>query len=92
MFDNTASECRKVSIRNLIDPLVNAGLIILAGGAIAAALAIGTPLPAGRPSAAAPTLECRTPLDQRVVRAPCAAPRLLRLAGPITQPISFGWG
>ena len=92
MFDNTASECSKVSIRNLIDPVVNAGLIALAGGAIAAALAIGTPLHAGGPSAAAPTLECHMPLDPRIVHAPCPAPHLLRLAGPVPQPIGLGWG
>jgi hypothetical protein len=74
----------KVTLHNLMDQVINAGLIALIGCSIAAALAIGAPMPADGTQAA-------VPLDQRVPASPYQ-PRVLRLVGTVNAPVGQGWG
>jgi len=66
--------------------------IVLAGCAIAAALATAAPMSAGATPAAMPTSEWRSLPGQNVDRAPGHAPRMQRLAGPAIASIGQGWG
>ena len=75
----------KATLHNLMDQVINAGLIALIGGSIAAALAIGTPMPADSTQAA-------EPLDQRVFPASAYEPRAQRLVGTVNAPVGQGWG
>ncbi len=73
------------TLHNLIDQIINAGLIALIGCSIAAALAIGAPMPAAGMQAA-------MPLDQRVFPASPYQPRVQRLVGNVNAPVGQGWG
>ena len=68
MFSNAAIARHKATLQNLIDQVINAGLIALVGCSIAAALAIGAPMSGGSQTAM-PTSEWRSLFDQRVFRA-----------------------
>jgi hypothetical protein len=75
----------KATLHNLMDQVINAGLIALIGCSIAAALAFGAPMPAGGTQAA-------MPLDQLVFPASPFEPRLQRLVGTVSAPVGQGWG
>jgi hypothetical protein len=92
MFSHAIIERDKATIQNLIDQAVNTGLIALAGGSIAGVLAIGAPMCPGDTQAAMPTLEWRSPLDQRAVRALCPEPCVQRLVSTVGAPVGQGWG
>jgi hypothetical protein len=92
MFSNATIEGNKATLKNLIDQMINAGLIALVGCSIAAALAIGAPMSAGGSQTAMPTSEWRSLFDQRVFRASSHEPRLQRLVGTVDAPIGEGWG
>ena len=87
----------KATLHNLIDQLINAGLIALIGGSIAAALAIGGPEPASGTQAMTMS-ESRSLLDQHIFPASPYEPRMQhelpmqRLAGTLNAPIGQGWG
>jgi hypothetical protein len=81
----------KATLQNLIDQVINAGLISLIGGSIAAALAIGAPMSAAGSQTAMPTAEWRS-LDQRVLRASSHEQRMQRLIGTVNAPVGQGWG
>jgi hypothetical protein len=91
MFSNDAIARNKVTIQNLIDQVINAGLIAFVGGSIAAALAIGAPMSAAGSQTAMPTSEWRS-LDQRVFRASSHEPRMQRLFSTVNAPVGQGWG
>jgi hypothetical protein len=78
------SRC-KATLHNLMDQVINAGLIALIGCSMAAALAIGAPMPAGGTQAA-------MPLAQRVFPASPYEPRMQRLVGTVNAPVGQGWG
>jgi hypothetical protein len=82
----------KAALQNLIDQVINAGLIALVGCSIAAALVIGAPVSAGGSQTAMPTLEWRPLFDQHVFRASSHEPRVQRLVGTVNAPIGQGWG
>ncbi len=82
----------KATFHKLIDQVFNTGLIALIGLAIAAALAVGAPMPAAGPEAAMPTSERRSLLDQHIVPASPYEPRLQRLVGLVNAPVGQGWG
>jgi hypothetical protein len=90
MFSNDAIARNKVTIQNLIDQVINAGLIALVGGSIAAALAIGPPMSAG--GTQMPTSEWPSLFDQRVFRASSHEPRTQRLFSTVNAPVGQGWG
>jgi hypothetical protein len=92
MFSNDAIAHNKVTIQNLIDQLINAGLIALVGCSIAAALAIGAPTSAAGSQTAMPTPEWRSLLDQYVFPASRYEPRTQRLVGTVNAPVGQGWG
>ena len=92
MFSNATIEGNKATLKNLIDQMINAGLIALVGCSIAAALAIGAPMSAGGSQTAMPTSEWRSLLDQRVFRTSSHEPRMQRLVGTVDAPIGQGWG
>jgi hypothetical protein len=93
MFSNTAIARRKATLKNLIDQVINAGLIALVVGSIAAALAIGAaPISAGDPRTAMPTSEWRSLFDQPVFRAPSNEPHMQHLVGTVDAPVGQGWG
>ena len=92
MFSNDAIARNKVTIQNLIDQVINAGLIAFVGGSIAAALAIGAPMSAAGSQTAMPTLEWRSLFDQRVFRASSHEPRMQRLFSTVNAPVGQGWG
>jgi hypothetical protein len=92
MFSNDAIARNKVTIQNLIDQVINAGLIALVGCSIAAALVIGVPMSAGGSQIAMPTSEWRSLFDQRVFRASSHEWRMQRLVGTVNAPIGQGWG
>jgi hypothetical protein len=75
----------KATLHNLIDQVINAGLIALIGCSIAAALAIVAPVPAGGTQAA-------MPLDQCVFPASPCGPHMQRLVGTVNAPVGQGWG
>jgi hypothetical protein len=75
----------KATLHNLMDQVINAGLIALIGCSIAAALAFGAPMPAGGTQAA-------MPLDQLIFPASPFEPRLQRLVGTVSAPVGQGWG
>jgi hypothetical protein len=91
MFSNDAIARNKVTIQNLIDQVINAGLIAFVGGSIAAALAIGAPMSAAGSQTAMPTSEWRS-LDQRVFRASSHEPRMQRLFSTVNASVGQGWG
>jgi hypothetical protein len=80
----------KATLENLIDQVINAGLIALVGCSIAAALAIGPLMSAG--GSQMPASEWRSLFDQRVFRASSREPRMQRLVGTVDAPIGQGWG
>jgi hypothetical protein len=82
----------KATLHNMIDQVINAGFIALVGCSIAAALAIGAPMPDGGTQAAMPTSEWRSLLDQRVFPASPYEPRMQRLVGTVNAPVGQGWG
>jgi hypothetical protein len=93
MFSNAAIARHKATLQNLIDQVINAGLIALVGCSIAAALAIGVPMSAGGGTQAAmPTSEWRSLFDQRVFRASRHEPRMQRLFSTVNAPVGQGWG
>jgi hypothetical protein len=92
MFSNVASARHKATLQNLIDQVINAGLIALVGCSIAAALVIGVPMSAGGSQIAMPTSEWRSLFDQRVFRASSHEWRMQRLVGTVNAPIGQGWG
>jgi hypothetical protein len=92
MFRNDAIARNKVTIQNLIDQVINAGLIALVGCSIAAALAIGAPMSAAGSQTAMPTSEWRSLFDQRVFLASPYEPRIQSLVGTVNAPIGQGWG
>ena len=92
MFSNAAIARHKATLQNLIDQMINAGLIALVGGSIAAALAIGGPMSAGGSQTAMPISEGRSLFEQRVFRASSHEPRMQRLVGIVNAPIGQGWG
>ena len=92
MFSNAAIARHKATLQNLIDQMINAGLIALVGGSIAAALAIGGPMSAGGSQTAMPISEGRSLFEQRVFRASSHEPRMQRLVGTVNAPIGQGWG
>ena len=81
----------KTNLQNLIDQVINVGLISLVGGSIAAALAIGAPMSAAGSQTAMPTAEWRS-LDQRVLRASSHQQHMQRLVGTVNAPVGQGWG
>ena len=92
LFSNVAIARHKATLQNLIDQVINAGLIALVGCSIAAALAIGAPMSAGGSQTAMPTSEWRSLFDQRVFRASSHQPRMQHLVGIVNAPIGQGWG
>jgi hypothetical protein len=90
MFSNDAIARNKMTIQNLIDQVINAGLSAVVGGSIAAALAIGPPMSAGGKQM--PTSEWPSLFDQRVFRASSDKPRMQRLVGTVNAPVGQGWG
>ena len=92
MISNAAIACHKATLQNLIDQVINAGLIALVGCSIAAALAIGAPMSAGGSQTAMPASEWRSLSDQRGFRASSHEPRMQRLVGIVNAPIGQGWG
>ena len=92
MFRTDAIARNKVTIQNLIDQVINAGLIALVGCSIAAALAIGAPMSAAGSQTAMPTSEWRSLFDQRVFLASPYEPRIQSLVGTVNAPIGQGWG
>jgi hypothetical protein len=92
MFSNAAIARHKATLQNLIDQVINAGLIALVGCSIAAALAIGAPMSTGGSQTAMPTSEWRSLFDQRVFRASSHEPRMPRMVGIVNAPIGQGWG
>ena len=82
----------KATLHNLIDQVINAGLIALVGCSIATALAIGAPMPDGGTLAAMPTSEWRWLFDQNVFSASPYEPRMQRLVGTVNAPVGQGWG
>jgi hypothetical protein len=82
----------KATLHNLIDQVINAGLIALIGCSIAAALVVGAPMPAGGTQAAMPTAERRSLLDQHIIPASPYEPRMQRLVGTVNAPVGQGWG
>ena len=78
--------------KNLIDQLINAGLIAIVGGSIAAALAIGVPMSADGSQTAMPTSEGRSLFNPHVFRTPSNEPRTRRLVGTVDAPVGQGWG
>ena len=92
MISNAAIACHKATLQNLIDQVINAGLIALVGCSIAAALAIGAPMSAGGSQTAMPTSEWRSLFDQRVFRASSHEPRMQRVVGTVDAQIGQGWG
>ena len=92
MFSNATIEGNRATLKNLIDQMINAGLIALVGCSIAAALAIGAPMSAGGSQTAMPASEWRSLFDQRVFRASSHEPRMQRLVGTVNAPIGEGWG
>ena len=92
MFSNAAIARHKATLQNLIDQVINAGLIALVGCSIAAALAIGPPMSTGGSQTAMPTSEWRSLFDQRVFRASSHEPRTQRLFSTVNAPVGQGWG
>ena len=92
MFSNATIARHKATLQNLIDQVINAGLIALVGCSIAAALAIGAPMSAGGSQTAMPTSEWRSLVDQRIFRASSHERRMQRLVGTVNAPIGQGWG
>ena len=92
MFSNAAIARHKATLQNLIDQVINPGLIALVGCSIAAALAIGAPLFAGGSQTAMPTSEWRSLFDQRVFRTSNHEPHMQHLVGTVNAPIGQGWG
>jgi uncharacterized phosphosugar-binding protein len=82
----------RTTLHNLIDQVINAGLIALVGCSIAAALAIGASMPAGGTQAVKPPLEWRLLLDQQVFAASPYELRMQRLVGTVRAPVGQGWG
>ena len=82
----------KPIVHKLIDQMFNAGLVALIGGSVAAALAIGAPMPNSAAQAAMPTSEWRSLLNQHVVPASPYEPRMQRLVGTVDAPVGQGWG
>jgi hypothetical protein len=92
MFSNATILRRKATLQNLIDQVINAGLLVLVGCSIAAALVVGSPLSASGSQTEMPTSECRSIFDQRVFRASSRDPCLQRLVGTVNAPVGQGWG
>jgi hypothetical protein len=93
MFNNAIVQSNKIIFQNLIDIVLNIGLITLVGASIVAALAMGTgPISTGDTQTAMPALEWQSIFDQRVVRAPCYEPQMQRLVSTVSAPIGQGWG
>ena len=92
LFSNVAIARHKATLQNLIDQVINAGLIALVGCSIVAALAIGAPMSAAGSQTAMPTSEWRSLFDQRAFRASSHEPRMQRLVGTVNAPIGQGWG
>src|SRR3954469_25465546 len=92
MFSNAAIAHSKTTLQNLIDQVINAGLIALIGCSIAAALAIGPSMSADSSQTAMPTSEWQSLFGQRVFRASSHGPRLQRQVGTVTAPAGQGWG
>jgi hypothetical protein len=92
MFSNTTIARLKRPLQNLIDQVINTGLIVLVGGSIAVALAIGTPMSAGGSQISMATSEWRSLFDQYVFRAPHHEPRIQRVVGTVDAPVGQGWG
>jgi hypothetical protein len=92
MFSSSTIARHKATLDKLIDQVINAGLIALVGGSIAAALAIGAPMSTDGSQTTMPTAECRSLFDQRVFRAPSNEPRIQRLVGTVDAPVGQGWG
>ena len=92
MFSNSIIARHKATLRDLLDHVINAGLIALVCGSIAGALAIGAPMSTDGSQTAMPTSECRSIFDQDVFRAPSHEPRMLRLVGTVDAPVGPGWG
>jgi hypothetical protein len=92
MFSNAEIARHKSTVQNLIDQVINAGLIALVGCSIAAALAIGAPMSGGGSPTAMPTSEWQSLFDQRVFRASSHEPRMQRLVGTVNAPVGQGWG
>jgi hypothetical protein len=82
----------KAILHNLIDQMINAGLIALVACSIVAALAIGASRPVGETQAAMPTSEWRSLLNQHIVPASPYEPRMQRLVGTVNAPVGQGWG
>ena len=80
------------TLRNLTDQVINAGLIAVVGGSIAAALAIGTPMSADDSQTTMPTSEERSLFDQHIFRASSQEPHMQRLVGSVFAPVGEGWG
>ena len=92
MFSNATIEGNKATLENLIDQMINAGLIALVGCSIAAALASGAPMSTGGSQTAMPTSEWRSLFDQRVFRPSNHELRLQRVVGTVDAPVGQGWG
>jgi hypothetical protein len=82
----------KAILHNLIDQMINAGLIALIGGSIVVALATGASMPVGETQAAMPTSEWRSLLNQHIFPASPYEPRMQRLVGTVDAPVGQGWG
>ena len=67
MFSNTTIARLKRPLQNLIDQVINAGLIVLVGGSIAVALAVGTPMSAGGSQISMATSEWRSLFDHKLI-------------------------
>jgi hypothetical protein len=92
MFSSAATARHRATLQNLIDQAINAGLFALVGCSIAAAFAIGAPMPVGDTQTAMLTSEWRSLFDQRVFRASSHAPRIQHLVGLVNAPVGQGWG
>ena len=82
----------KATFHNLIDQMLNAGLIALVGGSLVAALAVGAPMPASNTQAAMPTSEWRSLLNQHISPTSPYEARMQRLVGSVDAPVGQGWG
>jgi hypothetical protein len=83
---------QKAILHNLIDQMINTGLIALIGCSIVAALATGASMPVGETQAAMPTSEWRSLLNQHIFPASPYEPRMQRLVGIVDAPVGQGWG
>ena len=92
MFSNSIIARHKATLRDLLDHVINAGLIALVCGSIAAALAIGAPMSTDGSQTAMPTSEGRSLFNPHVFRTPSNEPRTRRLVGTVDAPVGQGWG